>query len=94
MVTGILDVADRAAALVQIERLGLFPVAVEGAKGAAVAANERPARGKSDWKAMLPPALREALARQRRAKNSGARDLHAATRESLEFRDAAHRGIA
>ena len=36
VVQGVLDVADRAAALVQIERLGLFPVMVEGARGAAV----------------------------------------------------------
>lgn len=38
VVQGVLDVADRAAALMQIERLGLFPVMVEGAKGAAAAA--------------------------------------------------------
>src|SRR5687767_6021145 len=38
VVQGVLDVADRAAALVQIERLGLFPVMVEGARGAATAA--------------------------------------------------------
>ena len=38
VVQGVLDVADRPAALLQIERLGLFPVAVEGARGGAVAA--------------------------------------------------------
>ena len=38
VVQGVLDVADRAAALVQIERLGLFPVMVEGARGAGAAA--------------------------------------------------------
>ncbi|HEY0549166.1 MAG TPA: type II secretion system F family protein, partial [Verrucomicrobiae bacterium] len=38
VVQGVLEVADRAAALVQIERLGLFPVMVEGARGAAAAA--------------------------------------------------------
>jgi type II secretory pathway component PulF len=37
VVQGVLDVADRPAALLQIERLGLFPVAVEGARGGAVA---------------------------------------------------------
>src|SRR5215510_7527901 len=37
VVEGVLDVADRAAALVQIERLGLFPVVVDAAKGGAVA---------------------------------------------------------
>ena len=35
VVQGVLDVADRPAALVQIERLGLFPVMVEGARGGA-----------------------------------------------------------
>ena len=34
VVEGMLEVADRSAALVQIERLGLFPVAVDAAKGA------------------------------------------------------------
>jgi type IV pilus assembly protein PilC len=38
VVQGVLDVADRAAALMQIERLGLFPVMVEGARGGTVAA--------------------------------------------------------
>ena len=38
VVQGVLDVADRAAALVQIERLGLFPVMVEGARGTGAAA--------------------------------------------------------
>jgi len=42
VVQGVLDVADRAAALVQIERLGLVPVMVEGARGAGpVAAGEK-----------------------------------------------------
>ena len=38
VVQGVLEVADRSAALVQIERLGLFPVAVDAAKGGAAAA--------------------------------------------------------
>src|SRR5438270_664083 len=38
VVEGILEVADRSAALVQIERLGLFPVAVDAARGSAIAA--------------------------------------------------------
>src|SRR5207237_8789244 len=61
VVEGILEVADRSAALVQIERLGLFPVAVDAAKGSALAAAlaaERPAR-KGDWKALLPPSRSE-----------------------------------
>ena len=37
VVQGVLDVPDRAAALMQIERQGLFPVMVDGAKGGAPA---------------------------------------------------------
>src|SRR5580765_686875 len=70
VVEGLLEVADRSAALVQIERLGLFPVAVDAAKGSAIAAAmaaERPAR-KGDWKALLPPTLRAAMSRKRKPK--------------------------
>ena len=41
VVAGILDVADRSAALAQIEKLGLFPVMVDGSKAGA-AAVEKP----------------------------------------------------
>src|SRR5437660_3468499 len=70
VVEGMLDVADRSAALIQIERLGLFPVAVDAAKGGAIlAAAERAApRKKADWKALLPPTVRAALSRKRRPK--------------------------
>src|SRR5947199_4120646 len=70
VVEGMLEVADRSAALIQIERLGLFPVAVDAAKaGAALAAAERAApRKKTDWKALLPPTLRAALSKKRRPK--------------------------
>ena len=74
VVQGVLEVADRSAALVQIERLGLFPVAVDAAKGgaaaaaAAAAAAERPSGRKVDWRALLPPTLREAMAQKRRPK--------------------------
>src|SRR5436305_2013187 len=70
VVEGMLEVADRSAALIQIERLGLFPVAVDAAKsGAILAAAERAApRTKTDWKALLPPTLRAALSRKRKPK--------------------------
>ena len=64
VVEGVLEVADRSAALVQIERLGLFPVAVDAAKGGQPRA-ERADRQKRDWGALLPPALREVLTRKR-----------------------------
>ena len=66
VVQGVLDVADRAAALTQIERLGLFPVAVEAAKGAAVAKAERAERRAASSAGVLPPALRALLNRQRK----------------------------
>jgi type II secretory pathway component PulF len=69
VVEGMLEVADRSAALVQIERLGLFPVAVDVAKGAAaVAAAERSTGRKHDWRALLPPTLRAALSQKRKPK--------------------------
>ena len=68
MVVGMLEVADRPAALVQIEPLGLFPVAVDAAKGGAVAAAGRPAGEKVDWKALLPPSIRVALTQKRKPK--------------------------
>jgi len=70
-VQGVLDVPDRPAALAQIERLGLFPVMVDASKGslAAAAAAERTAGGqKRDLTAMLPPTLRNLLARKRKPK--------------------------
>jgi len=56
VVQGVLDVPDRTAALTQIERLGLFPVMVDGSKGAA-AAVERPAE-RAPAKLALFPGLR------------------------------------
>jgi type IV pilus assembly protein PilC len=70
VVEGMLDVADRGAALMQIERLGLFPVAVEAAKGAAAAAAATTDRAglKINFSSFLPPSVRESLARQRKPK--------------------------
>jgi type II secretory pathway component PulF len=70
VVEGMLEVADRSAALIQIERLGLFPVAVDAAKGAAaLAALERSKpQTKGDWKTLLPPTLRIALSQKRKPK--------------------------
>src|SRR5438128_8971456 len=69
VVEGILDVADRSAALIQIERLGLFPVAVDAAKGAAMVFGDRGgARPKGEWQNLLPPALRVILTQKRKPK--------------------------
>src|SRR5436309_9120586 len=69
VVQGILDVADRAAALAQIERLGLFPVMVDTSKAGVAAAEKaektRDGAPKSSSSAM--PALFRGR-RQRRPK--------------------------
>src|SRR5215472_5983128 len=68
VVEGVLDVADRSAALIQIERLGLFPVVVDAAKGGVIGFSERPARQKTDWRSLLPPTLRASMAQKRKPK--------------------------
>src|SRR6185295_18015346 len=68
VVQGVLDVADRSAALTQIERLGLFPVAVDAAKGAAVASSGQKVDRKAAFTAMLPPAFRQAMMKKRKPK--------------------------
>lgn len=67
VVQGMLDVPDRTAALAQIERLGLFPVMVDGSKAAmtAVAAAERP---KEKSGSLLPASVRGAMNRKRKPK--------------------------
>ena len=60
LVEGVLDVADRSAAVSQIERLGLFPIAVDALKGGPAASDKR-AGQKMDLTVFLPPALRERL---------------------------------
>ena len=67
VVEGLLDVADRPAALVQIERLGLFPVAVETAKGGAATVSSA---GKSSINlvSLLPASMRDSLTQQRKPK--------------------------
>ena len=69
VVTGVLDVVDRSDAVIQIERLGLFPVTVEVAKSSAASRNDSAAKGgRSEAAVLLPPALRGLLSRQRRPK--------------------------
>jgi type II secretory pathway component PulF len=70
VVQGVLDVADRSAALVQIERLGLFPVMVDAAKGAAAGAatSQKSAGTQINFKSFLPPTMQKAMSRQRKPK--------------------------
>lgn len=70
VVEGVLDVADRSAALVQIERLGLFPVMVDVSKGGAAAAGpQQRGRGTQiNFKSFLPPSMQKAMSRKRKPK--------------------------
>ncbi len=67
LVEGVLEVADRTAAVSQIERLGLFPVAVDAGKGGVVevVAAKRPGQ-KMNLVDFLPPALRAQLTQKRK----------------------------
>src|SRR5438093_374773 len=67
IVTGVMEVADRGAALLQIERQGLFPLAVDGAKGGA-AVGESPAAARRHFADLLPPTLRQWATRKRKPK--------------------------
>src|SRR3954465_5379299 len=69
VVTGVLEVADRGAALLQIDRLGLFPIAVDMPKGAAAAAAAADKANGGKFNAdFLPPALRKIVNRKRKPK--------------------------
>jgi len=69
VVEGVLEGNDRSAALLQIERLGLFPVLVEASRaGGGGGARPGAAKVTFDWKAFLPPALRESMSQQRKPK--------------------------
>lgn len=66
VVEGSLDVQDRAAALLQIDKMGLLPVAVTAAKaGSVVRAAGQEGGGKVSWTNSLPPGLRNYLTRQK-----------------------------
>ena len=67
VMTGTVEVADRMAALAQIERQGLFPVSVEVVRGAGAATGDGPA-DKRNFAALLPPAMRVYFQRQRKPK--------------------------
>jgi len=67
MVEGVLEVADRPAALAQIQRLGLFPVAVDTAKAGAATDNKQASKN-VNLLALLPPTLRAQMEQKRRPK--------------------------
>src|SRR5208282_3731726 len=67
LIEGVLEVADRPAALAQIQRLGLFPIAVDTAKAGATPDDRRAAKS-VDLKSFLPPTLRAQLSQKRKPK--------------------------
>ena len=67
LVEGVLEVADRSAALVQIQRSGLFPIAVDSAKPGAVADGKPAAKG-VNLMSLLPPSLQAQLSQKRKPK--------------------------
>ena len=69
LLEGALDAADRAAALTQIQRLGLFPLSVEAARaGAAGAAAPGAAAAGIKLSSFLPQSMRESMQQQRKPK--------------------------
>src|SRR4051794_33407102 len=69
-VQGVLEVPDRPAALAHIERLGLFPIAVDASKSsvAAAAAVEKGPGAKRDITTILPESVQQYFKRQRKPK--------------------------
>ncbi|MGA3266292.1 MAG: type II secretion system F family protein [Verrucomicrobiota bacterium] len=65
LVEGVLEVTDRPAALLQIQRLGLFPIAVDAATAGAVASDQHEKKS-VDFLAYLPPAVRAQLQQKRK----------------------------
>ena len=92
VVEGVLEVADRSAALVQIERLGLFPVAVDAAKGGAIARRRRTARRAQDGLARPVAAhLAGGAVPEAQTQTPGTGHLHAAVGQPAQLRHAADR---
>ena len=67
LVEGVLEVTDRPAALSQIQRLGLFPIAVDAAK-AGVTLDGKPAAKGVDLASLLPESMRAQFSQKRKPK--------------------------
>jgi type II secretory pathway component PulF len=65
LVEGVLEGNDRPAAVAQVERLGLFPIAVDAAKGGAAIAGKHGGQ-KFSFASFLPPTLREQWQQKRK----------------------------
>jgi len=66
LVEGVLEMPDRPAALAQIQRLGLFPIAVDTGKAGAAASGPPRDGKKVDLLAYLPPTVRAQLQQKRK----------------------------
>jgi type II secretory pathway component PulF len=66
LVEGVLEVVDRSAALVQIQRSGLFPITVTDAKAGATTG--KPAAKGVSLASFLPPTMQAKLAQARKPK--------------------------
>lgn len=65
LIQGVLDVADRSTALIQIERMGLFPIMVDGGRGGASGDKGGDSAASSN---LMPAAVRGFLARKKKPK--------------------------
>jgi type II secretory pathway component PulF len=68
MVEGVLEVPDKSAALMQIQRSGLFPLAVDAAKAGALPENNKRAAKGISLMSFLPPTLQAQLSQKRKPK--------------------------
>lgn len=69
LIEGVLEVSDRAAALAQIQRSGLFPIAVVDVKAGESAKSKASGAGKSvNLAAFLPPSMQAQLSKRRKPK--------------------------
>src|SRR5215472_8878908 len=66
LVEGVLEVTDRSAALLQIQRSGLFPIAVADSKASATTAAKK--GGSINLASFLPPSMQAQLAKKRKPK--------------------------
>src|SRR5471032_128280 len=67
LVEGVLEVTDRPAALSQIQRLGLFPIAADAAKAGATLDGKPAAKG-VNLSSLLPESMRAQLSQKRKPK--------------------------
>jgi type II secretory pathway component PulF len=68
LVEGVIEVPDRAAALAQIQRSGLFPLAVADVKAGAAPAGKGAAKDGVNLMSLLPQSMRAQMSRKRKPK--------------------------